>query len=112
MLSVAMMRKGDRPKASTRRTMCSSMRPHRRRTGIRFRRRERSTKAQEAIWESTVARAAPATSRWRPKMKMGSRMMLSTAPSITVAIPRPEKPWAIKKLFMPVAMRAKKVPAV
>lgn len=45
-------------------------------------------------------------------MKMGSRMMLSTAPSITVAIPRPENPWAIRKLFMPVAMRAKKVPAV
>ena len=109
---MAMMRKGDRPKASTRRMMRQEKPPHRRRTGIRFRRREQRTKAQEAIWESTVARAAPATSRWSTKIKMGSRTILSTAPSITVAMPRPEKPWAIKKLFMPVAMRAKKVPAV
>ena len=49
-----------------------------------------STKAQEAIWEITVAMAAPATSMWRAKIKTGSSTMLSTAPSITVAMPRPE----------------------
>ena len=111
-LSVAMIRKGDKPNVTIRIMIFRSKPPHRRGTGIFFRSREQSTKAQEAIWEMTVARAAPATSNFKTKIKMGSSTILSTAPSITVAIPRPEKPWAIKKLFMPVAIRAKKVPAV
>ena len=39
-------------------------------------------------------------------------MMFSTAPTSTVAMPRPERPWQMRKLFIPVAIRAKKVPAV
>ena len=94
-----------------RRLLLSGKKPHRRRTGIRFRRRERSTKAQEAIWESTVARAAPATSRWRPKMKMGSRMMLHTAPISTVSIPVFAYPWALINAFNPSASCTKMVPS-
>ena len=109
---MAMMRNGDRPKAAMRRMIRQEKPPQVSRTGMLFLRRERSTKAQEAIWESTVARAAPATSRWSTKIKMGSRTILITAPSITVAMPRPEKPWQMRKLFIPVAIRAKKVPRV
>ena len=46
------------------------------------------------------------------KINTGSSTIFSTAPSTTVAIPRPENPWAIRKLFMPPAISAKKVPAV
>ena len=84
MLSVAMMRKGDNPNASTRSMMDREKPPQRRGTGIFGRSRAVSTKPQEAIWESTVARAAPATSRRgngpRPKMSRGSRSRLTTAP--------------------------------
>ena len=111
-LSLAMIRKGDRPKAATRFITFQEKPPQPSRTGIRLRSRETSTKAQEAHWEITVATAAPATPMSKTKMNNGSRAMLSTAPSMTVAIPSPEKPWQIKKLFMPVAIRAKKVPAV
>ena len=60
----------------------------------------------------TVAMAAPVTPIWRTKIKSGSRRIFRTAPITTVAIPRPENPWAIKKLFMPPEINAKKVPAV
>ncbi len=48
----------------------------------------RKAKAQiaEAACDITVARAAPLTPRSNPKIKMGSRRMLSTAPITTVAM--------------------------
>ena len=86
--------------------------PHPRGTGMLRRSRAHSTKAQEAAWESTVATAAPATPMSSAKINTGSRAILSPAPSTTVAIPIPEKPWQMRKLFMPAAISAKKVPAV
>ena len=64
-LSDAMMRNGERPKAITRRITRQEKPPQPRRMGMDLCRRERSTNAQEAIWERTVAMAAPATSRWK-----------------------------------------------
>ena len=39
-------------------------------------------RAAPATWPSTVAQAAPTTPMPRPKMKMGSKIMLITAPTI------------------------------
>ena len=60
----------------------------------------------------TVAMAAPATPIWKTKMKSGSRRIFRIAPMTTVAMPRPENPWAMRKLFIPPEINAKKVPAV
>ena len=111
-LSEAMMRKGDTPKDTTCPTDRQEKCRHPRGTGIFFRERASSTNRQEANWESTVAQAAPATSMWNTKMNRGSRAMFSPAPSITVAIPSPENPWQMRKLFIPVDRRANTVPAV
>ena len=49
---------------------------------------ERKRIAQTALtaWEMIVARAAPLTPIWKPKMKIGSRTMFVTAPMMTVSI--------------------------
>ena len=62
------------------------------RTGMFFPNSVLRTKAQLAIWEITVATAAPETPMWRPKMKIGSRMMFSAAPRTTEYMPVFAKP--------------------
>ena len=44
-------------------------------------------------WEITVARAAPRTPMWNPKIKTGSRIMLEIAPISTESIPVFANPW-------------------
>ena len=46
------------------------------------------TQEEESIIARMVAHAAPLIPRWNPKMKMGSRMMLETAPRMTTPIAR------------------------
>ena len=75
-----------------------------------FPKRKESTQIQESAWEITVARAAPRTPMWKPKMNTGSRMMLATAPMRTESIPVFAKPWAVMKLFMPSVSCTKIVP--
>ena len=48
---------------------------------------------QENAWEITVARAAPRTPMWNPKIKTGSRIMLEIAPINTESIPVFANPW-------------------
>ena len=52
-----------------------------------FPHRKLTTQMQESACEMIVARAAPLTSISSPKMKIGSRMILSTAPISTESIP-------------------------
>lgn len=59
----------------------------------------------------TVAMAAPAIAHMENEDKKRIEKVFRTAPITTVAIPRPENPWAIRKLFMPPEINAKKVPA-
>ena len=60
----------------------------------------------------TVAQAAPETPSPSRKMNAGSRAMFRAAPSTTVPMPRPARPWAMRKLFSPPESRAKAVPAI
>ena len=52
-----------------------------------FPNRNASTQAQDIAWEMTVARAAPRTSIFSPKIKIGSKIILATAPIRTDSIP-------------------------
>ena len=45
--------------------------------------------------------AAPCTPSPNPKMRMGSRMMLITAPITVVSMLVLAKPWVVMKGFMP-----------
>ena len=111
-LSREMVRKGVRPKSSTLPMRGTDSRSGSSRMGMSLRRSMASTKTQEAAWDSTVAQAAPATPQPKAKIKTGSSAMFITAPTATVAMPRPEYPWQMRKLFIPVAIMAKKEPAV
>ena len=68
--------------------------------------------SMDTAWEMMVARAAPCTPMFSPKIKMGSRMMFSTAPISTVAMLTPEKPCALIKAFRPRVNCTNRVPAV
>ena len=57
-----------------------------------------------------VARAAPFTPMPNPKIKIGSKMMLQTAPMVTVSILVFENPWAVMNMFMPNVIWTKIVP--
>ena len=61
--------------------------------------------------DEIVANAAPRTPMPSPKMKMGSRMALITAPITVVIMPILGKPWALMKPFMPVVTMEKAVPS-
>ena len=61
----------------------------------RFPVKNRRTQTAEQPWDSTVAKAAPWTPIPSPKMKIGSKMMLTAAPSATVSIPIRPNPWAL-----------------
>ena len=111
-LSVAIIIKGDRPRAR----LGSSTDQ----LGLRYRRRIRMVvflpvrnlriQIMLTAWERMVARAAPRTPISSPKIKMGSRMMLQTAPMRTVSILVTVKPWALIKVFRPSVTRTKRVP--
>ena len=72
--------------------------------------RNSSTQAQDRAWEMMVARAAPWTPMSKPKIRIGSRTMLVTAPMSTESIPVFAKPWAVIKAFMPRVSWTKMVP--
>ncbi len=54
--------------------------------------RKETTQRQEIAWEMMVARAAPRTPMSNPKIRMGSRTILVTAPISTESIAVREKP--------------------
>ena len=66
--------------------------------------------AADRNWEITVARAAPWTSMLKTKIKIGSRMMLVTAPRSTVIMPTFPKPWELTKAFIPRPVITKTLP--
>ena len=86
-LSVAMMMKGEMPSRKILAMIGKFGLPRRRRMFVLFRSRKMTTKAQESTCESTVARAAPATSMRRTKMNSGSSAMFAAAPTSVVAMP-------------------------
>ena len=69
-----------------------------------------TTHIAETPWEMMVARAAPFTPIPNPKIKIGSRIILRTAPTRTVTILILEKPWAVIKVLSPRANWTKRVP--
>ena len=89
MLSVNCIIKGDTPRPMLGRIMAADNF----RFFLRMRRellseeRKRSTQTKDTAWERIVARAAPLTPIFRPKIKIGSRIILQTAPIATVSIP-------------------------
>lgn len=105
-----MMTKGVRPVSRIRSMVRRLYPPKVMRNGGIGPNRKRSTNRQLASWLSTVAMAAPLTPRSSRKIKTGSRMILSTAPSITDCIPFLAKPWQMMNWFIPVDSRANTVP--
>ena len=69
-----------------------------------------TTKAALIPWEMMVARAAPRTPMCSTNMRMGSRIMLQTAPMSTVSMPVRAYPWALMNAFKPRASWTKMVP--
>ena len=61
-------------------------------------------------WLSTVAMAAPRTPIPNPKIRMGSRMMLMTAPMTVVSMLVLAKPCVVMKGFMPSTSSTKTEP--
>ena len=103
MLSVEIMTKVETPKAR----QGSSTLP---RSGMFWARsfnfvrlpvKNRSTHTAPTAWLSTVAVAAPRTPISSTKIKMGSRIMLHTAPITVVSILNAAKPCVVTKGFMP-----------
>lgn len=96
-LSVLCMMKGDSPSARQGRNTAGTGRRYfrRRRHLVLGPVRNRRTHRAETAWERMVARAAPRTPISRPKMKMGSRIVLRIAPSSTVFMLTVVKPWAV-----------------
>ena len=72
--------------------------------------RKRRIQIAPTDWLSTVASAAPCTPIPRAKMKIGSRMMLMTAPITVVSMLIFAKPWVVMKGFMPSTIITKTVP--
>ena len=80
------------------------------RSWVFFPQRKESTQIQEAAWEITVASAPPLTPIPMAKMKIGSKMMLITAPISTESIPVFAYPWVVMNIFMPKVIWTKMVP--
>ena len=74
--------------------------------------RNRRIHTAPTAWLSTVAMAAPRTPMPRPKIRMGSRMMLITAPITVVSILTLAKPWAVMKEFMPMTSSTNTEPRI
>ena len=91
-LSVAKIRKGDKPIKAIRRMRRKLYPPKLIRTGGFLLNRKERTKRQERNCEMTVATAAPATPIFKPKMNMGSKIILEMAPIRTEIIPMAANP--------------------
>ena len=111
-LLVSDMKKPERPRARIFFTRCPSRRRllRRRRNTAFGPVKNRSTHAAEQAWDMTVAKAAPRTPQFRPKINSGSSIRFSTAPSTTVIMPVRAKPWVLIKGFMPRLIITKRVP--
>ena len=72
--------------------------------------RKAKTHMHDIACERIVARAAPLTPIPNPKMKMGSRMILATAPIKTESIPVLANPCAVMNAFIPRVSWTKIVP--
>ena len=68
------------------------------------------THTAEMNWDATVAMAAPLTPMSSPKIRMGSRMMLLSAPMATVSMLVFAKPCAEIKGFNPRGSCTNRVP--
>ena len=109
-LSVLCIINGDTPRATTGRRMSLRIRMYFLRICkmLRWDVRNLSTHKHEMAWERMVAQAAPATPILKTKMNIGSRIILITAPIMTVIILVFAKPWAEIKLFSPMVTVTKK----
>ena len=76
-----------------------------------FPKRKQRTQIQDRAWERIVASAAPFTPIWKPKIRIGSRTILVTAPINTDSIPVFANPWAVINAFMPRVSWTKMVPS-
>ena len=72
--------------------------------------RNNTTHRAEQPWLITVAAAAHFTPIRNKKMKMGSSIIFTKAPIMTVAIPTTAWPWAVMKGLAPKEIRTKGVP--
>ena len=109
-LSMAMMANGVKPSVRIFRAAGRLRPPRSSRIAARLPRRKITAPAALAIWESTVASAAPRTPMFSAKMNTGSSAMFSAAPSTTSRIACAAKPCAIIIWFSPAASSAKTVP--
>ena len=72
--------------------------------------RNLTTQTQEMPCEIIVAKAAPRTPIFKPKIKIGSSTILQIAPISTVIMPSLAKPWAVINAFKPRVISTKIVP--
>ena len=63
-------------------------------------------------WLKTVASAAPFTQRWNTKIKIGSRMILITAPSTVVIMLIFANPCVVINGFIPITIKTKILPRI
>ena len=71
---------------------------------------KRSTQIAPASCDRMVASAAPCTPMWNPKIKIGSKMILSAAPMSTDPIAVFDCPCAVINGFNPSTICTKNVP--
>ena len=112
-LSVEIITKEETPNARQGRMTLSRGRRlgSRSRSRVRSPQRKRMTHTALTPWLRTVATAAPDTPMFRPKMRMGSRMMLHTAPITVVNMLNLAKPWVVMKGFMPSTTSTNTLPS-
>ena len=75
-------------------------------------RRKLSTHTALTAWLMTVAMAAPCTPIFRPKIRIGSRIILHTAPTTVVIMLNFAKPWVVIKGFIPITIITKMIPRI
>ena len=80
------------------------------RSWVFFPQRKEMTQTQEIAWEITVASAPPFTPMPIAKIKIGSRMILITAPISTESIPVFAYPCVVMNIFIPSVIWTKMVP--
>ena len=78
---------------------------------VSFPSKNRTIHTQETPCERIVASAAPRTPICNPKIKIGSNIILHTAPITTVSIPVLANPCALMNAFSPNASCTKMVPS-
>ncbi len=75
-------------------------------------RRKQSTHTALTAWLNTVAIAAPRTPIPNPKIRIGSRTILQTAPTTVVIILIFANPCVVIKGFIPITIITKTVPRI